>query len=280
MSYRCSSPKRKGRPRTNLSIVLDLDSTLVYTFGNPMTMTNLRIYKDPKMLPVRKRSYHFNVWDSGSPGQATARGTGELLEVAGVFRPHAAEFVRFCFDYFDTVCVWSAGQPAYVNAITDRLFSHSNPDNIFTWDNATQIPPDESDPEQRWGAEKPLARLFSSMPTMNEKNTFLLDDNIDYFEKVNPDNAIHIPAYFPAETAEELLADDDTLLRLMDWLQTPEVMYTNDVRELDKSRMAVFGLPNYIKEGPLIEMPLEEQAERYLPKVEPEINKEECGCKA
>ena len=96
-------------------------------------------------------------------------------------------------------------------------------------------------PEAIPSAEKPLERLFRRKPEMNEKNTFLLDDNKKYFERVNLAAAIHIVPYHPKMTKEGLLEDDDRLLQVMDWLMRPEVFYANDIRPLDKSRETIFG---------------------------------------
>lgn len=242
MTFRCSSPERSRPALTNKSIVLDLDSTLICTFDDAEYVNTLNIMKDPRMLPVRQRLYRFHLYDAGEPMRPARRGEGEVMEVAGVFRPHAVEFLKFCFDYFANVCVWSAGQEGYVNAITDRLFQDfQDPSSIYTWEHCNHVWLHHNE-GQMLSAEKPLVKLYEIKPTMNETNTFLLDDNKNYFKNVNLSSAIHIPAYLPEMTPRGLLADDVRLYQVMDWLERPEVMNATDVRQLDKSRETVFGM--------------------------------------
>jgi TFIIF-interacting CTD phosphatase-like protein len=196
-------------PLTNKKIVLDIDETLVNTRESLDSIKGIDL-SDPD---VSKRFYslflppdYFHVW--------------------GVMRPGCKEFLSFCFDYFDKVIVWSAGEEKYVRAVVDRIFEGlPEPDGIFsrafcdTHDNNTT---------------KPLLKLQQHFPDIDLTNTLILDDREHNSLSCNPDNAIIIPAY---------RQDDDALYKVMEWLLLPEVKSSREVRELDKSDIFSRPLP-------------------------------------
>lgn len=161
-------------------------------------------------------------------------GVGDA-ELWGVTRPHCKRWLRFCFDYFHMVGIWSAGSKPYVEAMVETLFSGlPPPDVVFTADDTlfTRV---DSDSLTRV-PEKPILKLVKSHPmfqNMNLTNTLILDDNASNFN-FNVDNGILIPAYNPELRPDILLQTDNRLRELEDWLMQPGVINALDVRTLRK----------------------------------------------
>jgi TFIIF-interacting CTD phosphatase-like protein len=204
-------------PLTNKTIVLDLDSTLICTCDEEKTFEALEVYTNPRNSKLKSRIYYFELVDvTDTPG------TGQLTKMWGVLRPHVYEFLEFCFDYFQTVIVWSAGQKKYVHAICDFLFNEigKQPSIIFTYEDCIRVAN---------YIHKPLTKI-SYIPI----NTIVaLDDNESTFSK-NKENGFHIPAYEPDFTYNGIMEDDDALLHLMNWLRSSDVYYATDIRKPDK----------------------------------------------
>lgn len=205
-------------PLTNKTIMLDLDSTLIYTSDDFDKYKNLRIYTDHKNFHLRNRVYQFNVMDV-----VEKPGTGVKSSMWGVLRPHVREFLEFCFDYFETVIVWSAGQLRYVHAICDVLFDnpYKQPHLIYTYDDCERT--DNY-------LYKPLTKIGEQVfPHIGLDKIYALDDNEMTFSK-NKYNALHIPPYEPELTPEGIMAPDSTLINVTNWLMKPEVISSSDVR--------------------------------------------------
>jgi hypothetical protein len=201
--------------------VLDLDESLVRSFDDDSSIKKLGILKDPKLMDIRDRSYIISMIDV-----VNQRGMGNKSSLWGVTRPYINEFLHFCREYFDSVCVWSAGKHEYVTAICNEIFIDFDPPNIvYTFDHCE---------ERNKHLIKPLRKLHDSR--FNESNTFMLDDRHTVFLD-NPNNGVLIPPYEPAENIPSLRKDDQRLLQFMEWLQKPEVVTAKDVRELDKSKI-------------------------------------------
>ena len=222
---------------TDKCIVLDIDSTLVYTQDdNPdEELPKLQALKimDPKNIQLRKRIYYLKIDDYKK------KGDGNSYPFWGVTRPHLTQFLIFCFSYFKVVAVWSAGSYDYVHKIVEHIFKGIQmPHIILTHDDCDEID---------GLIYKPLDRMFSKMNEyMNYKNTFALDDTESTFSR-NESNGILIPGYEPNETAISMLVDDICLEQFKYWLLQNEVMNSNDVRKLDKTKIFDTSLENYKK---------------------------------
>lgn len=219
-------------PRTNKTIVLDLDSTLLHTCDDMGVWDSLEIYTNPRNAKLRSRVYYFDLID------VTEKiGTGSKTVLWGVLRPHVHTFLRFCHDYFENIIVWSAGQKKYVHAICDFLFQEfdKQPLVIFSYENC-EIGSNY--------IHKPLSKFQNIDPSMfPEKSkdfsiplsTMLALDDYDATFSKNKDNGLHIPPYEPEFDYNGIMEDDKTLLNLMYWLTNNEVINAVDVRKLDKS---------------------------------------------
>jgi hypothetical protein len=218
-------------PLTDKCLVLDLDETLVHTLETIDWIRELGIYKNSEALALRNRVYKLSLDDV-----VDEMGTGVLSELAGILRPHLHDFITFSFMYFRIVCVWSAGQRKYVHEIVRLVFAHMRePHLIFSFD----------DCKHTERIEKPLEYMFNVPGIdkyMNAKNTFVLDDKFETFNRVNPHNGVVIPIYSPLFTISGLLTEENALLQFMVWLCTPEVVDCKDVRTLNKNGIFKYDL--------------------------------------
>lgn len=227
---------------TNMSIVLDLDQTLIATQYDISSLKDLKILSNPKLIPLRNRTYDISLEDLGRPG------IGTKSNFWGVTRPHITDFLIFCFSYFKIVAVWSAGQRPYVEAIVDHIFKDIRPPHvIFTYDDIESGPNGE--------ILKPLTKMINSNPVLKRHmslNTILaLDDNPTTYSP-NIGNGVLIPPYLPSSNdnikpnINALSRDDPTLLQFKYWLLQPEVVSNTDVNKLDKSTIFTTPLETYL----------------------------------
>lgn len=227
-------------PLTDKCLVLDLDETLVHTLETTDWISKLGIYSDSKAQILRNRVYKLTLDDV-----VDELGSGVVSELAGILRPHLRDFIIFAFMYFRIICVWSAGQRKYVHEIVRIIFADlREPNLIFSFD----------DCKHSERIEKPLEYMFNVPGIdayMNARNTFVLDDRFDTFNRVNPQNGIVIPVYNPTFTVEGLHAEENALQQIMMWLCTPEVVECTDVRTLDKSHIFKYALTVPIEFDPV-----------------------------
>ena len=209
-------------PITDKSIMLDLDSTLIYTSEDFSNYAKLGLYSDPKNMHLRNRIYKFDVIDV-----VEKPGTGVKSSMWGILRPDVYEFLHFCFDYFENVIVWSAGQLRYVHAICDVLFidPYKQPGLIWTYEDC------EKTDNYLY---KPLKKLCKTMPPVSLAKLYALDDNEITFSK-NKDNALHIPPYEPELSPKGIDMSENTLRNLTRWFMSADVLNVEDVRTTDKS---------------------------------------------
>lgn len=229
--YQTDLNKIPEKPLTDKCIVLDLDETLVHSYGegNIDLLKELKIFSDPKNYDLRERCYKITMEDV-----VHRKGTGDKTEMWGILRPYAREFLITCFSYFKIVIVWSAGKKNYVHSIVDYLFKDiRRPLVVFTFDDVEKLSNNI--------LIKPLNKLPKNIPGLEKymslENTFIIDDRLTVFQEPNPDNGIEIPPYKPAFNLNSLRSDDIALKQLVNWLMKPEVMNAKDVRKLDKKKI-------------------------------------------
>ncbi len=216
---------RPKNPITNKHIVIDLDECLVHTFGRYGDYNDLGIGKkgiiDQNRKKLRNRAYVVTEADVNSkPGR------GVISSYWGITRNYVYEFLIFCYQYFETVTIWSAGTYRYVHFIVDYLFKKlPYPDLVLTRD--------DLNPKNR----KPLATVFEKLkgahPNIGYHNTWLLDDNNHNYIYDNPENGILIPQFNPSPKIADMCVVDDRLLKFKAWLQRVEVISSADVRMLN-----------------------------------------------
>jgi hypothetical protein len=207
-------------------IVLDLDSTLV------SSDEDFKMFK--QIVDNRKNNEYFlydRVHDFLYINEKSSVPMWTLL------RPYTREFIYFCLSYFDGVILWSAGQKHYVHSIKNILFPTdiSQPFLVLTSDDTNFI--------KKSIINKPLTKVFEQLKTATPQNTLVVDDRSDTFS-LNHHNGILIPKFEPNDL-HEINKDDATLLQLMGWLCTPEVLNCTDYRTLDKSKIFNISVEEY-----------------------------------
>ena len=98
------------------NIVLDIDATLVHTHGDDKDFKMLNIYDETDKIKLRRKLYTMKIIDVVSPF-----GAGETTVLSGIYRPYLRNFLDFCFEYFDNVVIWSAGQKKYVEQMCENV---------------------------------------------------------------------------------------------------------------------------------------------------------------
>jgi TFIIF-interacting CTD phosphatase-like protein len=164
------------KTKTPFTLVLDLDETLVRTYENLMNLRKSKILKNPEFYPIRSQLYVLTLEDDDDENK-----------LWGFRRPYLRDFLQFASEYFENVCVWSAGTSDYVYEVCNHIFEDYKPDLILTRDHCEMI---DDVPY------KPLKKLYEMLPKANEKNTIMIDDRDDVM-KLNPNNGIIIPSYTP-----------------------------------------------------------------------------------
>lgn len=158
-------------------LVLDLDGTLIHSML-PDEITELTPGEEhPESVVFRIK-----------------RSKGEYI-VFG--RPYIKQFLRFCFDKFKTVSVWTAGTRQYALQIVDSLFE-TKPTLLWT----------RSDCACMQGyLIKPLDQMAIALGTKIE-NVKVLDDTVTTF-CLNVGRGLHIRSWSYLQT------EDKHLLTLM-----------------------------------------------------------------
>jgi len=185
---------------SKFNIVLDIDETLLTS--------------QEETPPYTKRTHKIKINDN-------------MIYI--ILRPHYKEFLEFCYDYFQRVIIWSAGEDIYVKKVVKILFNDlPYPDLVLTHKDCKiyYINGEEID------YSKPLYKLTKIYDKVDLSNTIIVDDRLKNFLYCNPFNGILIPYYKPKTYRDN---EDDMLLRLIRWFRLPEVVEIEDVRYLDFS---------------------------------------------
>lgn len=223
-----------------ITIVLDIDQTLVHTHGDINNFDMLNIYKKAKRVKLRKKLYSMKLYDV-----SVEDGTGDEIYLAGIYRNYLKEFLDFVMEHYNVI-IWSAGRMKYVHTMVDKMFpiGSKRPHIVYTYD--------DCDIGKEDYLKKPLKKLYNDSRikhlNMNETNTLVVDDREDTFS-LNKKNGIQIPEFESDMTAEEIdFHPDIALLQLIAFLKKPEVMNCKDVRTLEKRNIFTTSLSSYAKE--------------------------------
>lgn len=204
-----------GRSTTPYTIVLDLDQTLIATQED----MEREVYEQYKTHDTSNRLYDIDVTDAD----------GRYI-TWGLRRPHLKAFLDFCFKYFREVIVWTAGTYEYGHAIVNAIFENQRPHRILTRNDCERINSGKYEGE----LAKPISLL-----DLDPRLTITLDDK-DFTGVQNPKNVFVCPGYYPdVGRGSEIDIDriyrkdnDHFLLDFMDFLLSPEVMTSKDLRQV------------------------------------------------
>lgn len=213
--------------RSEKTVILDLDETVANTKSSETSVLDFQKLnlQDPKNMELREHIYCFNV-KSGDNN----------VPIWGVVRPGAQNFLKFLRSYSKYLIVWSAGKPEYVKKLCNYLFRDiEGPDLILDSEDCEEIEKDG----KKVKCLKRLSRIFEDpryKDDIKKEKTLVIDDN-SYTFHYNEENAIHIPCYEINPTMEDLLKEEKSLEKLMNWLVSGEVFYSKDVTKLNKSNI-------------------------------------------
>ena len=177
-------------------VVLDLDATLVNTFGNAENWNEVdgecRTEQCKRIFVVNSESGF--VW--------------------GAKRPNLDTFLNSCFHNFDVVGVWSAGSYQYVNEIANEIFTENTPDFVWTKEDCVTCYVEE---DETYVRSKPLVKLWDAFPDFDKRRTLLIDDAPDVCAQ-NPLNHVLIPSW--TGKWDTLSKPDEVLNILSTWFRT------------------------------------------------------------
>lgn len=207
-------------------VILDIDETLLSTNPNLSTIDDfcLKMKKEDinKYNAIIDKIYHIEIEPSEEYSSITLN---------GVFRPHLQEFLNFCKEHFQIVAIWSAGTKEYVESVI-KLFGDKflfKPHFYMTKNDLTYIDDNfYKSLNKIYEEKKYLSKII------NSNNTIIIDDNENTF-KLNVGNAIHIPQFLPDITYDSLTKDENSLLKVMEFLKSDKVMNCQNICEIDKN---------------------------------------------
>lgn len=177
--------------------VLDLDSTLVNTFGTEKD----RHFVEGETRDVPKSRFFDLSFDG--------------LYMWGSKRPYCDKFLKSCFDIFDVVGIWSAGIEPYVNEISYEIFSNRGfvPDFVWSKEDCVQTFHEESNRPVR---QKPLSKIYSEIGNIDPKRTIIFDDNISVCDQDSLNHFVVPPWNGNLETMH---VPDNCLLLISEWIE-------------------------------------------------------------
>lgn len=195
------------------TIVLDMDETLLHTFSDTSREEMFDVVID------NENTYLACVSDLDMHP-----GSGNNQLVAGAIRPGFDDFMRFCYNCFRNVIVWSAGTNNYVNEVMDEVCSNVGmPDLILTREDCVRT---------RYGFEKPLYVLVEDYPHLGiTMESIVIVDDKEVSFRANPDNGVLMTPFEPG--IDSLKDNDNSLAHLQEWLEE-ELLQADDVREVYK----------------------------------------------
>ena len=176
------------------AIILDLDATLVDTFGSQRDW-HLAIQE----LSKRKNDRIFQINADG-------------LFLWGTKRPYTDTFLKSCFENADVVGVWSAGSKEYVDEVVQELFVSAPRSPDFVWSKEDCTPTLCKDKIVK---QKPLSKFWSAHPHVDPNRTIIFDDAKRVCAQ-HPRNHIMVKPWEGG--VETLQKEDDTLRVLTTWI--------------------------------------------------------------
>jgi hypothetical protein len=189
---------------TDMCIILDIDNTLIHA----VRRENNTLYNENEFKIDLKDADDIYI---------------------GIKRPYLTAFIKFIFEHFKLVCIWSLGNREYVHSVVNALFVEQKPHAIFSREDSPFIYNTST-------YTKPIVKISKCNDIcrqyMSLKNTIIIDDLYTNFNN-NEDNGILIPR-FEYTKIKEFKYNDIDLLKLMLWLQKN---HKEDLIKIDKSKI-------------------------------------------
>lgn len=159
----------------------------------------------------------------------------DLGDLRGYFRPHLREFLRYAFDNFASVGVWTAGTPDYAESIVSEVFDAQGlPRPAFVMNSRDCVARMENVGGQRYAKlkYKPLNKVWRRGPLHRASNTLILDDRTDTAWE-NAENLMLIPSF---SVRSPLAPRDPFLRRFVQFSKQHNLPSVPDVRRVDKTQ--------------------------------------------
>jgi len=214
-------------PKTDKTIVLDLDNTLICSFDEKNMHDNDYYYNIDD----------FNLFHTDSYDHSYCMFSNGYI-LWGVKRPNLIIFLDFIFKYFENIIVWSAGEKTYVDQICKYIFQDNGfPCPKIIWAR------DKCEKQGKY-YHKPLRKLIEYTNSVNSpvkldiNKMIILDDRTyTFFDNVN--NGILIPAYSPKIEIDSIFNNDNSLLQFCNWCLTPNVINATSLIEISKTNIFI-----------------------------------------
>lgn len=198
-----------------LTVVLDLDETLVHTYGS-ITEDSASMISNVASLDIRNRIYIIDL--------------GFGPKMIGIQRNYVRSFLSFCGRFFKYVIIYSAGSKNYVEAVVKKIFKGIRPpDMILSRNDCITL----SDKSIVKSLDIVIGKARDKGILISKSDIVFIDDNPDYI-RLDRNNAINIPAYEPSPTIESIRKRDQRLLQILIALAYPDSV---DISELVKGEM-------------------------------------------
>jgi TFIIF-interacting CTD phosphatase-like protein len=109
----------------------------------------------------------------------------------GSTRPHLKKFLKFVFDNYETVSVWTAATKSYAVKILNHIMTKNQRESLAFFLTRKNLKTDNGE------ITKPLRKIWESSKNtygLRPSNTVMLDDK-DVVTRFNPGNSFIIPAW-------------------------------------------------------------------------------------
>lgn len=152
-----------------MALVLDLDSTLIYSAE----------------VPENSNDYNISFEDG--------------LKYKTILRPHLREFLEFAKEIFDKIIIWSAGKKDYVDKVVNII--KFDFDKVMSFNDCYKTLDKYSDVSEYY-FHKPLKEIWKD-GIFDRTNTMIIDDRLDVARR-NWANHIRIKRYLGEDKDDEL----------------------------------------------------------------------------
>lgn len=159
---------------------------------------------------------------------------GTSINVPSIPRPNLHEFLKFCFEKFETVNIWTAAGDEWWQFNKEIHFKDYNFDLVytrkrctFTWDYSNIY---ARDPTFR--PYKPLVKMWKRRQnSMTRDNTIIVDDD-KFNSHKNYGNAILIKPFVGCSDDTELIKIQEKLTKVIDIFETVKSVRSIDIHSL------------------------------------------------
>jgi len=203
------------------AIVLDLDQTIIASLQGSEIYHEIQDYDD---LEIQENFRKIIISD---------------IDHTLVKRKHLHEFLKFCFENFQFVCIWSAGQREYVDTVVKLIFEdfmnfmqiqnlrgdnsfhrfrreywQCTPDLVLCWDDVEGLTKRYFKPLDKVCTK--INNLMDGFLQITKDDIILIDDKLDNMRK-DPGNGIVVVPFDPKtlEDCLNLLHTDNELINII-----------------------------------------------------------------